>query len=283
MDKLSAVRAYYEKLESRIGYNLILWGAKHFGFYPDGVANIDERCAQKLMQDLLAEKLALQKGDYLLDAGCGQGGVATYLATNYDCSVEGITIVPFEVGSARKLARIFSADCSFEEMDYSNTNFPDNHFDAVYTTEALVHSPDVTKTLAEFYRVLKPGGRLGLFEYTIDEDLQFSTDEIAELDWVIEKSAMHGLKSFRHNRFVSAIVSTGFKDVTKEDISKNITPSFLRLYRKAKYPYKVIKLLRLQNVFLNTTSAIKMYKVYKKGLLHYCIFTARKPILTATT
>lgn len=281
MDKLAEVRAYYERTETRIGFNLVMGGSKHFGFYPDGTANIDEHKAQVNMQELLARRLQVGQDDLVLDAGCGQGIVATYLAKKFGCCVSGITIVPFEVQSARRLARklgLSSSKTSFTFMDYSHMNFPDNCFDALYTMEALVHSPDVRQTLTEFYRVLKPGGRFALFEYTLDEDEKFSNEECADLDWVIKQSAMHGLKSFRHDKFPKLVESARFENVSQENISANMAPSFLRLYKKARHPYKIVKLLRLEETFPNATIAVKLMPICQKGLVRYCIFTAQKPV-----
>lgn len=70
-EKISAVRGYFERLGSRLGYDFLLGGAKHFGFYPKGKENISEREAQNLMHDLLAQKLDLKKNQLVLDAGCG--------------------------------------------------------------------------------------------------------------------------------------------------------------------------------------------------------------------
>ena len=43
--------------ESELGYDLVLGGVKHFGYYPNKVNNISEKKAQDLMQDLLAKSL----------------------------------------------------------------------------------------------------------------------------------------------------------------------------------------------------------------------------------
>ena len=40
--------------------------------------------------------------------------------------------------------------------------FPANHFDCAYAIEATCHAPDLTQCYAQVFKVLKPGGRLGL-------------------------------------------------------------------------------------------------------------------------
>lgn len=269
---------YYTHPETKFGFDYVLWGSKHFGFYPTGKADISEKEAQILHQDLVAKNLGLKEGQSILDAGCGQGVVSTYLAKKYGAKICGIAIVPFEVKRAKARAKKegVSDNTHYQVMDYSATTFPDNHFDSIYTTETLSHSPDIQKTLKELFRVLKPGGKIALFEYTLAPDEEFSPWEKKMLDVVIEGSAMMGLKDFRHGQFVEVIKKAGFKNVQEQDITKNIRPSFYRLYKLSVWPYKFIKLLNLQKLFPNTTAGYEYYKMVDKGLIRYCIFTGTK-------
>ncbi len=150
---------YYEK--SKIGYNLALGGSKHFGFYPKD-KNISEKEAQVLMQELVAKSCKLTSKDLVLDAGCGQGVVSTFLAKDYNCKIESITIVPFEVKKANLLAEKLEVGdrVDYSLMDYSKTKFNDNYFNCIYTTETLSHSTDIRNTLKEFFRILKKMGGL---------------------------------------------------------------------------------------------------------------------------
>jgi len=43
---------YFTNPETKLGFNYVLWGSKHFGFYPTGKADITEKEAQILYQDL---------------------------------------------------------------------------------------------------------------------------------------------------------------------------------------------------------------------------------------
>lgn len=266
---------YYEK--SKIGYDL-LGGSKHFGFYPKG-KKVSEKESQILMQELVAKKLKLTSKDLVLDAGCGEGVVSTFLAKNYKCKIEGITVVSFEVKRANLLAEKLgvSDKVNYSVMDYSKTKFNNNYFDCIYTTEALSHSIDIRKTLKEFFRIIKKGGRIAFFEYTIAEDKDFSESEMKILERVAKGSAMDGLKDFRHDKFQNVLSEAGFTNVKVENISENVRPFLARLRKFALIPYYLfVKPFGLQEKFPNVSAAVESYNMAKKDLIRYNIFTAIK-------
>ncbi len=61
---------YYERLGSRLGYDYLLGGAIHFGYYPDDKKSISEKEAQKEYHKLVGNILRLVPNDVVLDAGC---------------------------------------------------------------------------------------------------------------------------------------------------------------------------------------------------------------------
>ena len=272
------VLSYFK--ESRLGYDLVLGGVKHFGYYSDGIDSITEKKAQESMHNLLAEKLKIKKNHTILDAGCGQGIVSAYLAKKYGCSIIGITIVPFEIGKAERLAQKIGAasHVKYHLMDYSNTNFEGNKFDAVYAIESFVHSPDADATLKELFRILKPGGILAIFDYTISHDNEFTAYEKKMFDIIAGRTAMGSIKDMRHDSFADLLKKAGFESISQKDISRNVLPSIKKLNKLAKFPYVFVDLFKLQKHFINVTAAIEVYKLAKKGLFKYNILTAKKSI-----
>lgn len=47
--------------------------------------------------------------------------------------------------------------------------FPDNSFDAVYAIEATVHAPSLEGIYSQIFRVLKPGGVFGVYEWLMTD------------------------------------------------------------------------------------------------------------------
>ena len=271
---IEKIRNYY--FNSRFGYKYLLWGSQHFGFYPKKIS-VSEKEAQVLMQDLIGKKLNLSNSMRVLDAGCGRGIVATYLANKFGCSIEAIDITPMLVEEAKaKAINLNLQNVNFSLMNYSHMNFSNNYFDAIYTLETLCHSADVSKTLKEFYRVLKKGGKVALFEYTIAEDDEFSTNEMDMLRKVINGTATEGLFRFRHGKFQNLLKEAGFRNVETGNITENVLPSLNRLRKYLLTPYFFVKITSSHEKYPNPTIAVEWYKLMKKGLWRYNIFTVTK-------
>lgn len=269
---------YYKTLESKLGYALFTWDTKHFGYYPSGKTDIPEKEAQVLMMDQVAKKLKLKKGDFVLDAGCGKGTTTCYFASRYGCKVVGIDIVKFELEKAKNRAKKLNLEdkVSFLMKNYSDTKFPSSYFDKIFTLETLVHSPDIKCTLKELYRILKPGGKIALFEYSRSLDQDFNKKEIQTLDLINRWSAMAGFQNMYHGVLEKLLQKVGFKDIYQEDISYYVAPSLKKFYKFAKIVYPLIKLLKLQGYFINATAAVEFYRIGLKGLIKYRTYIAKK-------
>lgn len=261
-DKLERIRRYYLKRESRWGYRLLLGGVRHFGYYEPGKRFITMRNAQKRMERELGRTLGIPPGSLVLDAGCGEGHVALRLAKEFGLRIEGVDLVSDSIQRAEHLSRKKDATsnmCNFSVADFSHLPYQENTFDAVYTMETLVHSPDAVETLKEFNRVLKPHGRLVLFEYSISP-----VDEVPESDleefWEINATAaMYSLPEFTHKALPDIVRSGSFTNVSVEDITFSVVPMLRRFYQIAIVPYQLIRLFGGQQRFVNARSAVAGY------------------------
>jgi SAM-dependent methyltransferase len=95
----------------------------------------------------------------LLDFGCGAGRLSQGLSPYAD-EVVGVDIAPSMLETARRLDRS-AGNIRFVLNDAPDlSQFPDGHFDLVYSALVLQHlpRPAIDRYLAEFLRVLRPGG-----------------------------------------------------------------------------------------------------------------------------
>jgi sterol 24-C-methyltransferase len=269
---------YYHSAESRLGYRL-LRGVKHFGYYPEGKENIPMWEAQMLMNEQLSIKLSLKAGSRVLDAGCGEGNVAVYLAKNHGLKVDGIDLLDFNVTNAKANAasKNQSKNVTFQVGTYMQLPFANDSFDAVYTMETLVHAPDYRQALSEFFRVLKPGGKLVLFEYTLKPESDTTPLEVIgmkRIKQINKVAAMPALNQFTFGSMETKLKVAGFKEATTVDITPRMLPMLKQFYNKAKYIYQLFRLVRLENHLINGMSAVEFYK--NQSLWRYEISTAVK-------
>lgn len=82
-----------------------------------------------------------------------------------DLTITAIDISPAMVARARSRARGYRGVLDVRVMDVQDLDFPDASFDTVATAATFCSVPDPIRGLREIYRVLKPGGRLLMFEH----------------------------------------------------------------------------------------------------------------------
>jgi sterol 24-C-methyltransferase len=268
---------YYNRLESRVTYALMLKGDRHFGYYPPGQEDLTVAAAVARMEDRLAEALALPAGALVLDAGCGRGGVALHLATHAGLRVEGVDLQAGDVRRATEAAARAGAAqrASFQVMDFTDLRQPDGHFDGAYTMEALCHAPDVRAALAGFHRVLRPGGRLALFEYSVAPRERLTARQRELFDAIAVESAMHSLPAFVHGAFTDLLHGAGFADVVVEDATERIMPMLRWMVRCLWLPYQLGRLLGRQRRTVNALAAVEALRA--RGVWRYNIVTATRP------
>jgi ubiquinone/menaquinone biosynthesis C-methylase UbiE len=114
----------------------------------------------KSATDQMIKKASIRKGSKVLDVGCGLGKTACRLAAEAGCMVTGVDIMPDMVALAKKTAKQMKVEdrVQFMEGDARNLPFEDNSFDAVFVESVTVFVEDISRAIAEYYRVVKPGG-----------------------------------------------------------------------------------------------------------------------------
>jgi len=134
---------------------------------PEDLAGVDElhmRGRQGTVD--LAAQLELGPDTRVLDVGSGIGGPSRYLASVHGCHVTGLDLTEdYRNVSAMLAERTGLADrLSYVQGDALDMPFPDRAFDVVWTQHAAMNIPHKDRLYGEIARVLRPGGRLALYD-----------------------------------------------------------------------------------------------------------------------
>ena len=122
--------------------------------------NIDKRWrkfVRNKLQDILDDQNAV-----VLDVACGTGDLAIELRNNANAKIIGSDFCRPMLTIAREKA----ADIPFVEGDAMGLPFDDGKFDAVTIAFGLRNLPNFENGLRELCRILKPGGRLAVLEFS---------------------------------------------------------------------------------------------------------------------
>jgi ubiquinone/menaquinone biosynthesis C-methylase UbiE len=114
--------------------------------------------------------LRLEPGCHVLDVACGSGGPSIAMAERSGCQVTGVDVEASAITHAQALAtrRALAERTQFLALDCSGRlPFDDRSFDALLCVDAINHFPDRFRTLAEWARLLRPGGRILFVDPTI--------------------------------------------------------------------------------------------------------------------
>ena len=190
----------------------------------------------RAIQRAMRRALDPRPGMRLLDAGCGIGLEATRLAAEYPAAL--VTGVDRNAGLleiARRRADPPPPNLHWLEGDLTGLDLPEASFDAVRTERVLMYLPDgaFERALDDLIRVLRPGGRLALFELdygaTILAPGSAGDDVIQEADAALRASLPQPLAG---RRIPGLLTARGLRDVAAAPFSFAVSePVWRRIVR----------------------------------------------------
>ncbi|KAF8221073.1 sterol 24-C-methyltransferase [Tricholoma matsutake] len=174
----------------------------------------------------LASRMNLRPGMRVLDVGCGVGGPAREIAQFTDAQIIGLNNNEFQIHRATKYTKQAGLDnVTFVKGDFMKLaeQFGENYFDAVYAIEATVHAPSWEGVYGEIFKVLKPDGVFGVYEWCMTDDWDPSIPEHKALAHQIELG--NGIPEMRPlSQAREALKKVGFQIEYEEDLADRPDP-----------------------------------------------------------
>jgi sarcosine/dimethylglycine N-methyltransferase len=169
--------------------------------------------------DELAGGALISNGSRVADFCAGLGGTVRYLAHKFGADVTGIELTPARVSGAQELTRRvgLQGTARIVEGNVMAVPLPDASIDAVVSQEAFCHVPDVSRAVAEAFRILRTDGRLAFTDWMANQPL---TAADAQLMW--EGMAIQPLRSIPEYR--SLVESVGFRVISTKDLTEEWGP-----------------------------------------------------------
>lgn len=219
----------------------------------------------------------IKKGDLVMELGFGQGANLLYLAHSHpDVQFYGVDLAPLKQKDVPSNVRTF-------QMDYSNlSQFEDNSVDVAYAFETIVHNTDKEKIYKEVCRVLKPGGRLIIYDYALSASFStFDTHTQQAIALISKGCASAMIESL--DELNAHYTNSGLELERNTDYSRHTLPDLKRLERKAAKILKRSTLARLMFWFLpnqfvsNIIVGYLGYDSCNAGVITYQEWVLRKP------
>jgi cyclopropane fatty-acyl-phospholipid synthase-like methyltransferase len=252
--------------------------AFHFGYHDPNTPNHAD--ALQNANAFLSTRAGVAEGSRVVDAGCGVGGSAFWLARERGARVVGLTLAHSQARQANRIAAENGLEdrTLFVHGDYSAAPLASGAFDVVWALESLCHAPDKAAFYREAARLLRPGGRLVVAEYMRTARPLPAEGERVMREWLdgwaipdLDTPAEHAAHASRAG--IRAHV---------EDLRSLVAPSLHRLHRIARVTYPLARIARtmgLRSVVQhgNVIAAIRQWQALQREWWTYGLLSGTKP------
>ena len=225
----------------------------------------------------LIELCHINKDTYVLDAGCGVGATACYLAERHGCIVVGVDLSEGMIARSKERAKRERVEDSveFRVADVRDLPFDDALFDVVVCESVATFIEDKRQVAREFARVTKPGGYVGLNEEIWLKTPPTELVEFAKRTWEIKAQVPTA------DGWVGLLEGVGLRNIVVVTYKLNARRESTQVQR---YRFQDMWRMFYRTLFLYIkSSAFRRYMKDRKYLpknlfeyLGYAIFVGRK-------
>ncbi len=145
---------------------------------PKDISSVDEfhTGGREATANMVAS-LDIKPAQHVLDIGCGIGGTARYLVSQYDCRVTGVDLTAefIETGNSLCEKTGLSGDIRLIQASALDTGLPAGSFDAACMLHVGMNIEDKQALFNEAFRLLKPAGKIAVYDVMRcnDEELDY--------------------------------------------------------------------------------------------------------------
>jgi tocopherol O-methyltransferase len=192
-----------------------IWGEHvHHGLWETRGDSI--QTATRRLIECVALEARIGPGDRVCDVGCGYGGTARVLASDYGASVVGLTVSSAQHAFARAVDP-GRANPAYLLCDWLRNELDPGSFDAVLAVESTEHMPDLDAFFAQAARVLRPTGRLVVCSWlTRDRPSRWERRRLIEP--ICREGRMRGMGTvddYRRLARAHGLACTRFQDLSR--------------------------------------------------------------------
>lgn len=229
---------FYNKVLNRGGHSI------HVGLSDDGLYRKADFRKQAQFVGSLLDRPDMQ----VLEVGAGQLYNTRYLAKQYP----GQHFTALDIPGRRFLKNRVPSNLRLVEGDYHDLSlFPENSFDIVFGVETICYSKNKNRVVAEISRVLKPGGKLVIFD-TFKPRPRSEMTPFQERCAAITGAAMCvDTSDFFLDDMRNYLKNNGFADIQIADLTRQAKPTLRRLDRIACYYFMHPRLLKWSRKILS--------------------------------
>jgi len=240
----------------------------------EDLAAVDEfHVGGRIATDNLFRQLNFSKPSYLLDVGCGLGGAARYVASEYQHLVAGIDLTPEYIETGNTLCHWLNLDSHVSLVEGSALSMPyaDNSFDGGYMLHVGMNIDDKVSLFAEIYRVLKPRAVFGVYDIMRQKDGELTYP----VPWATDSRTS---KLATPRNYTEALEQAGF-DISHENNRRDFSLDFFKKMREKAESKQGLPPLGL-HILMQQSAANKignMLENIKNGLIAPVEIIALKP------